>query len=131
MIRKLNLDCVQKLPSPQSRLERALRILLLFSARREWRSEDLMRLLGVSRRTFFRDIHLLRSTGFEIETSLEEGNSLFSMEPVLSIACLPNDEEYLALLLAVQHAGTVATEDEQLALERLLAKLVAVGPQAS
>lgn len=127
-MKALQIEAVQKLPFPATRTERALRILLLFSARQEWGCAELMATLNVSRRTFFRDILLLRRAGFAIQTSENKRQTYTLSDVSLSIAVLPTEDEYLALLLAIQRAEPYASESELASLERLLAKLVAVTP---
>jgi predicted DNA-binding transcriptional regulator YafY len=127
-MKALRIDAAQKLPSTATRTERALRILLLFSAKPEWGCSELLATLNVSRRTFFRDIQLLRRAGFAIETSENKRHTYTLVDASISIAVLPTEEEYLALLLAIQKAGPYVSESELASMERLLAKLVAVTP---
>lgn len=111
------------------RLERALRILILLSSRKLWTCSQLSECLGVSRRTIFRDIGLLRSAGFTIMLDSHHGqNGYFAMAPLLTIATLPTDEEYLALLLAIHHAEPKLSPSNRKFLHRLLKKLTALTP---
>lgn len=111
------------------RLERALRILIMLSGGKLWTCSQLSDCLGVSRRTVFRDIGLLRSAGFTIiSDSINGQNGYFVMAPLLTIATLPTDEEYLAFLLAIHHAEPKLSPSNRKFLHRLLKKLTALTP---
>lgn len=111
------------------RLERALRILIMLNGHKEWTCSQLSDCLGVSRRTVFRDIGLLRSAGFTIITKSNIGrNRYIAMTPMLSLATLPTDEEYLALLLAIHHAEPKLSLTNRKYLHRLLRKLTELSP---
>lgn len=62
--------------SSTQRLERLLRLVNLLQSGRQFNTRELSEILGVSRRTIFRDINLLQDCGVQIQFSEErqEGN---------------------------------------------------------
>ncbi len=102
---------------------RLLRLLALLEARRFWTGEALAQELGVTRRTLRRDVDRLRSLGYPVESSGGvAGGYQLGVGAVLPPLLL-DDEEAIAIALALRTGATgsvVGIEEPSL---RALAKL--------
>jgi predicted DNA-binding transcriptional regulator YafY len=109
--------------------ERLLALLTLLESPRLWSGPDLAERLGVSRRTLRRDIEMLRSLGHQIEATLgaEGGYRLTagSIVPPLIV----DDDEAVALSLALTRLVEQGGEGHGEAALRALARLDGMLPQ--
>jgi len=85
--------------STNQRLERLLRLLNFLQSGRQFNTRELSELLGVSRRTIFRDINLLQDCGVEIQFSEEkQGYSLPTSIYVQPLDLALNEVLFLLIL---------------------------------
>lgn len=108
---------------------RTLRLLSLLQARRYWPGAELAGRLEVSVRTLRRDVERLRDLGYPVEAArgVDGGYQLASgaaMPPLLL-----DDEEAVALAIALRSAAQGAVSGVAEASVRALAKLVQVMPR--
>ncbi len=87
-----------------SKLQRLLRLVQLLQSGRSYRASDLARACGVSRRTVFRDLELLRASGLEVLYDPLEGRYRLLGEVLLPSANFTL-EEALALLTLCHELG--------------------------
>ncbi|TNM59823.1 WYL domain-containing protein [Streptomyces sp. NP160] len=109
---------------------RTLRLLSLMQARSHWPGGELARRLGVSARTLRRDVERLRDLGYPVDaTSGPDGGYRLAAGASLPPLAL-DDEEAVALALALQGAATGTGDDDASAQPalRALAKVVQVMP---
>nr|WP_211302536.1 WYL domain-containing protein [Nannocystis exedens] len=100
---------------------RVLRLLSLLQARREWPGDELAERLEVDIRTIRRDVDRLRELGYAIEASSGPGGGYRLGAGARTPPLLLDDDEALAVAVALGAAGTVANL-QSVAL-RVLAKL--------
>lgn len=109
---------------------RTLRLLSLMQARSHWPGGELADRLGVSARTLRRDVERLRDLGYPVDaTSGPDGGYRLAAGASLPPLAL-DDEEAVALALALQGAATGTGDDDASAQPalRALAKVVQVMP---
>ncbi|WP_109775399.1 helix-turn-helix transcriptional regulator [Quadrisphaera granulorum] len=111
---------------------RTLRLLSLLQARAYWPGPELADRLGVSVRTLRRDVERLRDLGYPVDaTSGPEGGYRLAAGASLPPLAL-DDEEAVALALALQGAATNSDDDDNGAAAqpalRALTKVVQVMP---
>ena len=102
---------------------RLLRLLSLLQERREWSGPALAGLLGVTTRTVRRDVDRLRTLGYPVDASAQDGYRLragAAMPPLLL-----DDDEAVAVVAAL---ATAPGEEMAAAAGRALAKLEQVLP---
>ncbi|MCY0989899.1 YafY family protein [Nannocystis sp. ILAH1] len=100
---------------------RVLRLLSLLQARREWPGDELAERLEVDVRTIRRDVDRLRELGYAIEASSGPGGGYRLGPGTRTPPLLLDDDEALAVAVALGAAGTVA--NLQAVALRVLAKL--------
>lgn len=85
------------------RIQRLMRLLVMLQAPAKYTAASLMENLGISRRTLFRDLDVLRDAGIPIYHDREDGykiNQSFYLKPVnLTVP------ETLGLMLLTKHFG--------------------------
>ncbi|MEV0368996.1 transcriptional regulator [Streptomyces sp. NPDC050636] len=112
---------------PQDLPARMLRLLSLLQTRRAWTGTELAERLGVTLRTIRRDIGRLRELGYPVEgTTGQAGGYRLSAGADLPPLLL-DDEEAVAIAVALRTATTGVTGIEETAV-RALAKLEQVLP---
>ncbi len=106
------------LPTPA----RLLRLLSLLQVQREWPGGDLAARLDVTRRTVRRDIERLRDVGYVIDASSGPGGGYRLGAGTVTPPLLLDDEEAVAVAMALGAAASSLANMEDVAL-RVLVKL--------
>ncbi|MDT0449219.1 helix-turn-helix transcriptional regulator [Streptomyces hesseae] len=106
---------------------RMLRLLSLLQTRREWAGTELADRLGVTTRTVRRDIERLRELGYPVEGTTGHAGGYRLAAGTAMPPLLLDDEEAVAIAVALRTATTDITGIEETAL-RALAKLEQVLP---
>ncbi|MCY0937140.1 helix-turn-helix transcriptional regulator [Streptomyces sp. H34-S4] len=107
---------------------RMLRLLSLLQTRREWAGLDLAGRLGVTVRTVRRDIDRLREMGYPVDSARGHGGGYRLASGTDLPPLLLDDEEAVAIAVALRTAAGGLTGIEETAL-RALAKLEQVLPR--
>lgn len=107
---------------------RMLRLLSLLQTRREWAGLDLAGRLGVTVRTVRRDIDRLREMGYPVDSARGHGGGYRQASGTDLPPLLLDDEEAVAIAVALRTAAGGLTGIEETAL-RALAKLEQVLPR--
>ncbi|WP_116209669.1 helix-turn-helix transcriptional regulator [Streptomyces olivoreticuli] len=106
---------------------RMLRLLSLLQTRREWAGTELADRLGVTTRTLRRDIDRLRELGYPVEGTTGRCGGYRLAAGTAMPPLLLDDDEAVAIVVALRTATTDVTGIEETAL-RALAKLEQVLP---
>ncbi len=106
---------------------RMLRLLSLLQARREWAGTELADRLGVTTRTLRRDIDRLRELGYPVEGTTGRAGGYRLAAGTAMPPLVLDDDEAIAVAVALRTATTDVTGIEETAL-RALAKLEQVLP---
>ncbi|MBB5122589.1 DeoR family transcriptional regulator [Streptomyces eurocidicus] len=106
---------------------RMLRLLALLQTRREWAGTELADRLGVTTRTLRRDIDRLRELGYPVEGTTGRAGGYRLAAGTAMPPLLLDDDEAVAIAVALRTATTDITGIEETAL-RALAKLEQVLP---
>jgi predicted DNA-binding transcriptional regulator YafY len=101
---------------------RALRLLSMLQVRREWSGEELSARLAVDVRTIRRDVDRLRELGYVIDASAGRGGGYRLGPGTITPPLLLDDDEAVAVAVALGAAAGNATDADDVAL-RVLAKL--------